>query len=266
MQICGLNKTTLLDYPGHVAATVFLGGCNFRCPYCHNSDLVLNPGLTPFITPDELNAFLAKRKNILSGICITGGEPTLHKDLPEFIKNIKDFGYCVKLDTNGTNPGLLQMLLNDNLLDYIAMDIKSDMEHYATAAGLTPQIQGFATPKVCEGTTAPIVCEEAVATIVCEGAAATEAFLHSVKASVDLIKNSGIDYEFRTTVVKELHTEEILTNMALWLSGSNSYYLQNYEENENVLNPGFHSYTKEELEHFALLFKPHCKHVGIRGV
>ena len=230
MKICGLNKTTLLDYPSHVAATVFVGGCNFRCPFCHNKDLVLCTGPIPEIPLQEVLSFLKRRRGILSGVCITGGEPTLHPQLPAFIKTIKDFGYCVKLDTNGTNPGMLKELLADGLPDCIAMDIKSDREHYAQAAGV----------KALD--------------------------LAPIQTSIDLIRSSGISYEFRTTVVRELHNAEILSGIAEWLDGSHVYFLQNYRENENVIAPGFTSYTKQELETFLPLFEGHIGRTDIRGV
>ena len=140
MVLCGLNKTTLLDYPGHVAATIFTGGCNFRCPFCHNGDLVLRPETMPTYTEEEIFSFLKKRKPVLSGVCITGGEPTLQKDLPDFISQIKDMGYLVKLDTNGSNPQMLSLLLNNSLLDYVAMDIKSGKSDYAHVAGCNPAL------------------------------------------------------------------------------------------------------------------------------
>jgi len=230
MKICGLNKTTLLDYPSHVAATIFVGGCNFRCPFCHNKDLVLGSPTTPELSRQEIISFLKKRSGILSGVCITGGEPTLHPQLPDFIKTIKDLGYCVKLDTNGSNPRMLMDLLNERLTDYIAMDIKSDPDHYAQAVGLESMD------------------------------------LSDIQASIDILRHSDIDYEFRTTVVKELHNAEILWRIAQWLDGSKAYYLQNYRENENVLHPGFSSFTKEQLESFLPLFEGHIERTGIRGV
>lgn len=230
MKICGLNKTTLLDYPSHVAATIFTCGCNFRCPFCHNRDLVTGGSSVSEIPHQEILAFLKKRTGILSGVCITGGEPTLHASLPSFIKTIKDLGYCVKLDTNGSNPAMLRSLLDQKLLDYIAMDIKSDREHYAQAAGVD-------SPD-----------------------------LDAVNASIELIRSCGIPYEFRTTVVKELHDADILANIAVWLDGSMAYYLQNYRENENVLQPGFTSFTRQQLEDFLSLFDNHFQCTGIRGV
>ena len=136
MKICGLNKTTLLDYPGRVASTIFLGGCNFRCPFCHNSSLVLHPELEPSISQEEILAFLKKRKGILEGVCITGGEPTLDRELPEFLKKIRELGYPIKLDTNGSRPDILKKLTEEHLVDKIAMDIKASPENYHRLTGI----------------------------------------------------------------------------------------------------------------------------------
>lgn len=230
MQIHGLNKTTLLDYPEHVAATIFTGGCNFRCPFCHNSELVLHPGQQPQIPEEEVLTFLKKRKGILTGVCITGGEPTLQKDLRDFIQKIKDMGYLVKLDTNGYRPEMLERLLKENLLDYVAMDIKSSRERYGVLAG----VEGIDTS----------VIEESTA----------------------LLKNSGIPYEYRTTVIKELHSAEDFRSIGAWLAGCPAYYLQAYRENENVMQPGFSAYSKEEMEEFARILKTTMENVQIRGM
>ncbi len=225
MLIVGLNKTTLLDYPGRVAATVFTGGCNFRCPFCHNGDLVLKPSALDVYSEEEVFSFLEKRKRVLKGVCITGGEPTLQTDLPEFISKVKKMGYAVKLDTNGYRPDVLRQLLKAKLLDYVAMDIKNCKEKYPQ----TTKISDFQIEKVEE--------------------------------SIELLKEAGIFYEFRTTVVKEFHTPEDLLNIARWISGCSKFYLQQYQENEHVISAmlsrgeetvhsqeGLHAYQKEELE------------------
>lgn len=230
MQIHGFNKTTLLDYPGHVAATVFCGNCNFRCPFCHNSDLVLNPMSQPLIEKQELLAFLKKRKGILSGVCITGGEPTLQTDLAEFIYEIKELGYLVKLDTNGYQPKVLQRLLEGHLLDYVAMDIKSGPSGYPYAAGL-PQID-----------------------------------LKKIKTSIDILLHSAVQYEFRTTVAKGLHSEADFAEIGPFIKGCREYFLQNYKDSENVMMPGFTGFTKEELEAFAGQVRPYVGRVSLRGV
>lgn len=230
MQIHGLNKTTLLDYPEHVAATIFTGGCNFCCPFCHNGDLVLHPGLFPVIAEEEVMTFLKKRKGILSGVCITGGEPTLQPDLVQFIAGIKELGLLVKLDSNGYRPEVLRELLSKGLLDYVAMDIKNSREKYAATAG-KPDFD-----------------------------------ISRIEESVELLKESGISYEFRTTVVKQLHEKADFEAIGDWLSGAKAYFLQAYRDNENVIQKGFSSYTKEELEAFVPILKRTIGRVELRGV
>ena len=216
MLIAGLNKTTLLDYPGRVAATIFTGGCNFRCPFCHNAGLVLTPSSAESYSEEEVFSFLVKRKNVLQGVCITGGEPTLQDDLKEFIMKIKDLGYAVKLDTNGYRSEVLQSLLEKDLLDYVAMDIKNSPSKYGFTVGI-------------------------------------EADVEKVKASVELLKKSQIDYEFRTTVVKEFHDREDFRAIAEWLKGCPKYFLQQYKESEQMIctSREFHAYEKEEMEVLA---------------
>ena len=178
MNIHGFITLTLLDYPEHLAASIFLGGCNLRCPFCQNGNLVLSPENEPSISEEEVLAFLKKRSGILEGVCISGGEPTLYRELPDFISKIKALGYLVKLDTNGTNPEMLRFLYENHLLDYIAMDIKTQPEQYAKVSGLQPD------------------------------AAGTQKLLQNINLSKEYIMSCGIDYEFRTTVVRELHDEE----------------------------------------------------------
>lgn len=230
----GLNKTTLLDYPGQLAATIFTGGCNFCCPFCHNKDLVLNPSDSLMLSKEDLLSFLNKRKQILNGVCITGGEPTLDSNLPELIKPIKEMGYQVKLDTNGTNPSMLQSLYEQQLLDYVAMDIKNSLDSYEKTAGISTQAFSQLKPRLIE--------------------------------SVSIIKNSAKDYEFRTTVVRELHEIQDFEKIGLWLQGSKSYYLQSYEESPHVIQPGFHPHSKETLLSFVDLLKPYVGKVELRGI
>lgn len=255
MRIHGLQKTTLLDYPGHVAATLFTGGCNFRCPFCHNADLVLNPGAQQEIPMEEIRAFLRKRQGILDGVCITGGEPTLQPDLEEFICEVRGLGYLVKLDTNGYRPEVLADLLDKGLLDYVAMDIKASKENYARAVGMDSM--------------------------------STEArfAIENIERSVALLKSSSIDYEFRTTVVKGIHTIGEFEEIGRWLSGCKAYYLQGFQENENVLvtrldgyepaaeigetqmsDEYFESFFRTEMEQMAALAKEYVEKVFIRGV
>ncbi len=230
MQICGLNKTTLLDYPEHVAATVFTGGCNFCCPFCHNGDLVLNPHKVPLISEEELFAFLEKRKGILDGVCITGGEPTLQRDLPKLIDRIKEMGYLVKLDTNGSAPEVLEMLFKDRMLDYVAMDIKASKENYARACGLASMDIG------------------------------------RIEASAQLLMGNETSYEFRTTVVRGLHEKEDFEKIGQWLKGNKAYFLQAYRDSENVIQGGFTQHTKEEMDIFAVTLRNYMERVEIRGV
>ncbi len=239
MQIHGFSKTTLLDYPEHIAATVFTGGCNFCCPFCHNGELVLDPGCQPVVSEEEVLAYLKKRQGILQGVCVTGGEPTLQKDLKEFLQKIKELDYPVKLDTNGYRPGVLWELLREHLIDYVAMDIKASRENYASAAGLK-QID-----------------------------------LSRVEESIGILKSSGIPYEFRTTAVKGIHTVEEFESLGRWIAGCPAYYLQSYEENENCLYRivqaeenavPFGAFSREELEGMARLAGKYVGKVVLRGV
>lgn len=199
MLIVGLNKTTLLDYPGRVAATIFTGGCNFRCPFCHNGDLVLKASALDAYSEEEVFSFLHKRKKVLGGVCITGGEPTLQPDLAEFIRKVKELGYAVKLDTNGYKPEVLDELLKEGLLDYVAMDIKNCKEKYAVTAGVT----SFE--------------------------------IANIEKSMKLLEEYGIPYEYRTTVVKEFHKKEDLEAIGKWIDGRADWYLQPYRDGEEIL-------------------------------
>ena len=241
MKILGLNKTTLLDYPEHVAATVFTGGCNFRCPFCHNADLVINSMMPEAFTEEEIISFLKKRQGILEGVCVTGGEPTLQPDLKQFILKVKDLGYLVKLDTNGYRPDVLKELLQDGLLDYVAMDVKAHRAGYAKATGLK------------------------------------ELITERVEESIEILKNCNIMYEFRTTVVKGIHRTEDFEEIGKWIAGSRVYYLQAFRGNENVLavrdandcaekTGGFTSFSREEMEQMAELAGKYVERVEIRGM
>lgn len=212
MLINGLVKTSLVDYPGHVAATLFTSGCNMHCPFCHNKDLVINADTLKPYTEAEILDFLNKRRTILEGICITGGEPTLQPDLIKFIEKLKSLGYKIKLDTNGLNPDIIELLAEKTLIDYIAMDIKNSPSKYSLTAGL-PQIN-----------------------------------ITRIEKSINIIRTSSINYEFRTTVTKELHKQQDFEEIAAWLSGSHKYVLQPYKNTGNQLEPViFSTYTYEEL-------------------
>lgn len=229
MKICGLNKTTLLDYPGCVAATIFLGGCNFRCPFCHNGDLVLCSGEMQGYEEEEILNFLQKRKNVLEGVCITGGEPTLYSELPAFIKKIKELEYRVKLDTNGSNPNMLKALIEENLADYIAMDIKAPVSDYDKVCGVAVDIE-------------------------------------AIKTTVELLKEGKVPYEFRTTVVKELHSEAAILEIGRWLSGTKNYYLQSYQDTEKNICQGFSAMEKEKLFTLEKELGKYIENVKVRGL
>lgn len=244
MKISGLQKLTLLDYPGHLAAILFLPGCNFRCPFCQNSSLVLTPNQTPEIPMDEFLHFLKKRSGILEGICVTGGEPTLHTDLPQLFQAIHDAGYLAKLDTNGTNPDMLEMLLQEQLVDYVAMDIKAGRKNYARVCGLQ---MGFSNAN------APFCISDHAASE--HTASPADMILGKVTRSVQLLMTSHIDYEFRTTTVKGLHSAEDFEDIADWLSGSKAYYLQSFRDCPEVLQQEhpFSAFSREELEAFLTI-------------
>lgn len=230
MKICGFNKTTLLDYPGKVAATIFIGGCNFRCPFCHNSSLITNFSAQPGISQDEIFHFLKKRQGILDGVCITGGEPTLYPELSDFLIKIRALGYQIKLDTNGSHPSVIQTLVKENLVDKIAMDIKSAPDNYSSLTG--------------------VPCPD----------------LHAIKKSVSFLLEGHIDYEFRTTVVRELHSERDFIEIGEWLKDAKAYYLQAYKDSEDVLQPGFSSFSLEELNYFRSILQKTIPLVKIRGI
>ena len=235
MHIAGLQKMTLLDYPGKVACTVFLQGCNFRCPFCHNSDLLGGQGPESMATEDLL-AYLEKRKGILDGVCITGGEPTLQPDLEDLIRSVKALGYSVKLDTNGSRPEVLKHLVQEKLLDYVAMDIKNSPEAYSTTAGMKPELFG------------------------------------SVQESVRFLLTGKVDYELRTTVVDELHREQDIEAIGRWLEDLNSdhkakrFFLQCYVDRESVLSPGFTPPSREKMEKFVSILRPFVQRIEIRGM
>lgn len=226
----GIQKLSLLDYPSKMATTLFTGGCNFKCPFCHNRDLVFLDENENEIAIDDIFAFLNARKNILDGVCISGGEPLLQKDLKKFIIEIKKMGLLVKLDTNGSQYDKLKELIDENLLDYVAMDIKNAKDKYA----LTIDIDGFD--------------------------------LSSVEKSVELLKENRVDYEFRTTIVKEFHTISDIYKIGEWLKGTKNYYLQSYVDNENVIKKGLHAHDRSTLETFKNILTDYIEHVELRGI
>ncbi len=228
MKLGGLQKLTLLDFPGKTACTVFTVGCNFRCPFCHNASLVR--GGVDEISLDEFFAFLKKRQGLLDGVCITGGEPTLHSDLEEFIAKIKELGYAVKLDTNGTAPDVLKSLVEKGLIDYVAMDIKNSRQKYLATSGVTKDLLG------------------------------------NIEESVKYLLENHIPYEFRTTVVSPLHEKADFYDIGEWIKGTKNYFLQNFIDSGDLISDGMKGYEKEALEEFALVVQGFVPNVKIRGI
>lgn len=239
LKICGLQKTTLLDYPGHVAATVFIGGCNFRCPFCHNGGLVTN--INPVMTKSELLSFLKKRSGILEGVCITGGEPTLYpEELKELMTDIKNLGFLIKLDTNGTDPEFLSQCIGEKLVQYVAMDVKAPFSEYGNACGISLGGQN-----------------EAI----------TKQVMESVRQLKWFMLFGMVDGEFRTTLVKGIHHLDTMSELIPVLDGAKKYYLQQYVASGLVLEPsGLSAFTKEEMEACADLFRPYIEEVSVRGI
>ena len=256
MKIHGLNKLTLLDYPGYMACLIFTGACNYRCPFCHNASLVLNPNSQPAIREDEIFSFLESRKGILEGVCISGGEPTLQADLPEFIRKIRAMGFHVKLDTNGSRPGVLKALLDEGLLDYVSMDIKNAPKKYLTTIGIPEESQESDS--------------SASSSDAGKGALRFDNLItDSVRQSAELLMQSFIPYEFRTTVVKELHNEEDLLTIGKWLNGARAYYLQSFRDSETLVGASlgqFHTYEPEQMRAFRDMLKPYFEIVELRGI
>ncbi len=230
MKISGLQKLTLLDYPGKVACTVFTAGCNMRCPFCHNASLVLDKP-EDSIDEEKLIDFLKKRVGVLDGVVITGGEPLLHGDIPNLLKRIKELGYKIKLDTNGTRPELLKQLVSEGLVDRVAMDIKNAPDKYGGTVG----IDRFDISPVSE--------------------------------SKEFLMNCGIEYEFRTTVVKGIHTEESLLQLAGWIKGANEYYLQQFKDSGNLIDAnGLEPFSEDEMKKFADAVREYVPTVKVRGI
>lgn len=229
MNVLGFEKMSLVDFDGLVAATVFTGGCNFRCDFCHNSPLVLSHDRLPVLDENEVLAYLSKRRGILDGVCVSGGEPTLQKDLPEFLTRIKSLGYKIKLDTNGTAPDLIKNLYADKLVDYFAMDIKNDREHYAKIIGF----DDYDTSKV--------------------------------ERSVEFLISLGDDYEFRTTLINEYHSEENVINVGEWIKGANKYFLQKFKSSENCINSSLSEVPLSSAKRFSEILKKYIPNVALRG-
>ncbi len=231
MLISGLQKLTLLDYPGHVACTVFTGGCNFRCPFCHNAPLVLPELIGQDTDEEQVLCFLRKRQGILDGVAVTGGEPLLHKDIGSFLEKVKALGYQIKLDTNGSFPDALAELISAGLVDKVAMDIKNSPELY----GVTVGVPGLD--------------------------------LNPIERSKEMLLQGRVDYEFRTTVVKGLHTEASILGAAKWIEGAKEYYLQQFKDSGNVIAiEGLGEYNEKEMHALADAAAQYVPSVQVRGV
>ena len=229
MQIHGLQKMTLLDFPGKVACTVFLGGCDFRCPFCHNWD-ILDPSTPVIMEEDEFYKFLDKREGLLDGVAITGGEPLLRTGMVDFINGIKSRGFLVKLDTNGNHPDRLKELVSEGLLDYVAVDVKNNKERYGETVGI-PMLD-----------------------------------ISKIEETISFLLEGNVPYEFRTTVLRQFHDADSFKGIAEWIEGAEHYFIQSFVDRETVPFSGLEAYSPEELEEFKKLVEPHVKHIDIRGV
>lgn len=227
MVFAGFQRLTLLDYPGKVACTLFTGGCNFRCPFCHNASLVKGGG--ECISEESVLSYLKKRQGILEGVCISGGEPLLHGELPEFIRKVRELGYCVKLDTNGYFPDRLAELIGEGLIDHVAMDVKSSFERYPAVSGVS------------------------------------ELDLSRIERSIDILMSGKVSYEFRTTVAGGLHTADDIREAARMIAGAERYYLQNFVDSGDVLASGFVSLDEAQMLEMLDAARDHVKNAQIRG-
>lgn len=228
MKIHGLQKMTLLDYPGKVACTVFLGGCDFRCPYCHNSEL-LDGSCLPLMESEELLAFLSKRRGLLDGVAITGGEPLLREELPALLRDIRSMGYSIKLDTNGTHPDRLRALMEEGLVDYVAMDIKNSPAKYAETAGVQ------------------------------------KLDLTPIRESVSLLLQGRVEYEFRTTVCQQLHKDADILAIGQWIQGASRYFIQPFADRDTVPFTGLSAPEKSTLQRFVDIASAYVPSTALRG-
>ena len=227
MKIAGFQKLTLLDYPSKVACIIFTQGCNYKCPYCQNSGLIDHSN-EDLIDEEEIFKYLNKRKGVIDGIVISGGEPTIQKDLKAFMKKAKDLGFLVKLDTNGSNPNLVEEIINEGLVDYIAMDIKNVLKLYKDVTDVTPNVE-------------------------------------NLKRSIELIKNSPIEHEFRTTIIKNIHDIDKILEICSYVEGE-KMFLQNFVRSENVLGEYLKPFSEAELVEIDNILKEKSPNVRIRGV
>ena len=232
LKIGGLMRMSLLDYPGEVACTVFMSGCNLKCPFCHNRDLVFIPENYEFIEPEEILSFLEKRKSLLDAVCISGGEALLQKNLISLVRRIRELGYLIKLDTNGCYPERLQEIVESGLIDYVAMDVKNTPEKYAATVGMNK-----------------------------------ESFdIEPIRRSMEYLKSVVIPFEFRTTVVREFHSPEDLEEIAGWIGHCEHYYLQKFEDSGNMIQSGFTAYEDEEMKEMLQRVRRYVPAAELRGI
>ncbi len=227
MIIHGLQKLTLVDYPGKCACILFTGACNFRCPFCQNGSLVLDPGGEPVISDDEIFSFLSRRRRMLEGVVVTGGEPTINADLIPFLSRIKEIGYSVKLDTNGYLPSVLKAAVGSGYVDYVAMDIKTSLDEYSLLSGVDTDTS-------------------------------------RIKESIDFLLSGTVDYEFRTTVVDELHHRENFEKIGETIKGAKRYFLQSFVPSEDTISGGFTTPSVEKLENYKEILRSYIECVSIR--
>lgn len=230
MVIQGLQKLTLLDYPGKVACTVFTAGCNFRCPFCHNASLVVDTYRNQEIKQEDIFAFLKKRQGVLEGVCVTGGEPLIQADIEAFLGQVKELGYAVKLDTNGSFPDKLKSLVEKKLVDYVAMDIKNSQESYGKTIG----IQDYD--------------------------------IRNIHRSVQYLLSGEVPYEFRTTVVQEFHRRSDFESIGRWIKGAERYYLQQFVDSGDLIQEGLHGYNKEIMQQALEVVQKYVQTAEIRGL
>ena len=229
MKISGWEKLSLVDFDDYVCTTVFCANCNMRCPFCHNAFLVLGASSAPSIPYEEVRSYLSKRKGILEGVCISGGEPTLSPDLPSVLKDIKSLGYKIKLDTNGYRPDVIRECIDSGLVDYFAMDIKNSPSLYGKTAGIA------------------------------------DLDMSRIENSVNLIMRSGIEYEFRTTIIKEFHDARSIGEAAMLIRGAKKYFLQMYIDRDGCIEHGFHAFSKEEAEELRIEASKHVEEAYLRN-
>lgn len=229
MIICGYEKFSMVDFDGKITCTVFTGGCNFRCPFCHNGALVIGDVKSGQIDCDEVFDYLQKRKGLVDAVSVTGGEPTLQSDLADFLRKVRDLGYQTKLDSNGLRPDVLRRIVEQDLVDYLAMDVKNSPEKYALTVGLE------------------------------------KIDLGKINESIDLLKTCGVDHEFRTTVIKEFHTDEDMRAIAEWVKGAKRYVMQKYKDSEGCISHGYTPLEKDDVQRFATYFDGLVEKVDLRG-